>query len=165
MARGCTAGLGHPPPSHRALGFWRNGGKECGLWSGTTRMGVLAQQLCDRRQVTSLSVPQPARMIIVPLPGLRQGMNELLTHVRLRRVLGHSKCSVSDAGHYDFPGLGPDKERTPEGHRWPARTNATTCHLAPFDLGYIPPPRLLVSGNGAPSLHPLQGGPKLFSHL
>lgn len=115
MARGCTAGLGHPPPSHQALGFWRNGGKECGLWSGTTRMGVLARQLCDRRQVTSLSVPQPARMIVVPLPGLRQGMKELLTRVRLQRVLGHSKCSVSVADHYDFAGLGPIKNARQRG--------------------------------------------------
>lgn len=65
MARGYTAGLGHPPPSRPALGFGRNGGKECAIWSRTAGMRVLAWQLCDLRQVPSLSVPESPRMMTV----------------------------------------------------------------------------------------------------
>lgn len=76
-------------------------------------MGVLAWPLCDLRQVTSLSVPQSPRMVTVLPTGLWGGEKELLLCVGLRRLPGHSKCSVSVAEYYDFPGLGQDREHRP----------------------------------------------------
>lgn len=57
MARRYTAGLGPPLPSHKALGCQQNGGKECGLWSGTAWISVLHSSCVTFSKVLP-SVPQ-----------------------------------------------------------------------------------------------------------